>query len=215
MGTVWVAEQTEPVQAPSRAQAHQDRHGYDSGAAAFRSRAAGAGPDGPSEHRQGARRRHHAAGPTVLRDGVDQRHPDHQVLRPGAPHAARTAGTLHPRLPGRAACSPKGSDPPRPEAVERLDRPLRRQAGAQGHRLRRRQGDQPEADRADAVHGGGADRRHAGVHGARAGGVEQSRYRHAGRHLFAGRDPVRAAGRQPTVHRETTSQAPRSPRCCG
>ena len=38
------------------------------------------------------------------------------------------------------------------------------QAGAQGDRLRRRQGDQPVADRQDDVHGPGADRRHARVH---------------------------------------------------
>ena len=36
----------------------------------------------------------------------------------------------------------KGHHPPRPQAVERARRTLRRQAGAEGHRLRRGQGDQ-------------------------------------------------------------------------
>ena len=44
--------------------------------------------------------------------------------------------------------APEGDHPPRPQAVQRPGRPLRRQAGAQGDRLRRRQGDRAAADRA-------------------------------------------------------------------
>ena len=50
------------------------------------------------------------------------------------------------------------------------------------------------------VTGFGSDRRHAGVHVARAGRDQSARHRHAQRHLLAGRAAVRAAGRQPAVH---------------
>ena len=39
-------------------EAHQGRHGLEVRPGALRGRAAGAGPDGPPQHRQGARRRH-------------------------------------------------------------------------------------------------------------------------------------------------------------
>ena len=42
----------------------------------------------------------------------------------------------------------KGDHPPRPQAVQRPGRAVRRQAGAEGHRLRRGQGDRAAADRA-------------------------------------------------------------------
>ena len=57
MGEVWVAKQTEPVKrkvALKLIKAGMDSQG---GAAALRAGAAGAGADGPSQHRQGARRR--------------------------------------------------------------------------------------------------------------------------------------------------------------
>ena len=41
--------------------------------------------------------------------------------------------------------------------------------------------------------GFGTDRRHAGIHVARAGGVQQARHRHPQRHLLAGRAAVRTA----------------------
>ena len=50
---------------------------------------------------------------------------------------------------------------------------VRRQAGAQGDRLRRGQGDRPAADRADAVHPVRRDRRHARVHEPRAGRADR------------------------------------------
>ena len=66
------------------------------------------------------------------------------------PRAA--AGAVRAGLPGDPARPPEGDHPPRHQAVQRHDHALRRQAGAQGDRLRRGQGDRAEADRADAVH---------------------------------------------------------------
>jgi hypothetical protein len=63
---------------------------------------------------------------------------------------------------------------PRPQAVECAYRPLRRSARAEDHRFRRGQGDGPQADRADAVHGVRRHHRHAGVHVAGAGGAESA-----------------------------------------
>ncbi len=66
MGTVFMAEQTQPVQRQGGPEAHQGGHGLQAGAGPLRGRAAGAGADGSPEHRQGARRRHdrRAAGRT-------------------------------------------------------------------------------------------------------------------------------------------------------
>ncbi len=65
----------------------------------------------------------------------------------------RAARPVRARLPGRAACPSEGDHPPRPQAVERLGHAARRHAGAQGDRLRHRQGDRPaEPDRQDALH---------------------------------------------------------------
>ena len=54
---------------------------------------------------------------------------------------ARAAGAVRPGLPGGAARPPEGDHPPRPQAVERPGHAARRRAGAQGDRLRHRQGD--------------------------------------------------------------------------
>ena len=62
-------------------------------------------------------------------------------------HDPRAAGAVHPGLPGGAARASEGDHPPRHQAVERAGGPLRREARAQGHRLRRRQGDRAEAHR--------------------------------------------------------------------
>ena len=70
------------------------------------------------------------AGPPLLRDGAGQGHPDHQVLRRAPADAPRATRAVHPGLPGRAARPPEGDHPPRPQAVQRPDRALRRQAGA-------------------------------------------------------------------------------------
>ena len=150
MGTVWMAEQTEPVK--RRVALKLIKAGMDSpaGAGPVRGGAAGAGADGPPEHRQGARRRH---APTrgrpyfvmELVKGV----PDHQVLRRATSCTPRrAAGAVRAGLPGDPARAPEGDHPPRHQAVERPGRAVRRQAGAEGDRLRRRQGDRAAADRA-------------------------------------------------------------------
>ncbi len=78
--------------------------------------------------------------------------PDHRVLRRAASDAQGTARTVRPHLPGRAARASEGHHPSRPQAQQHSGRAVRRPAGAQGHRLRRGQGDQPDADRKDDVH---------------------------------------------------------------
>ena len=65
------------------------------------------------------------------------------------------------------------------------------------------------------VTGFGSDRRHAGIHVARAGGDQPARHRHAQRHLLAGRAAVRAAGRQPAVFTARSWKKPACWRCCG
>ena len=57
MGVVYMAEQTAAGPPQGRAEDHQAGHGHAAGDRPVRGRAAGAGADGPPEHRQGARRR--------------------------------------------------------------------------------------------------------------------------------------------------------------
>ena len=58
-GTVYMAEQTQPVQRARGAEGHQAGHGHAAGDRPLRGRAAGAGDDGPPQHRQSVRRRRH------------------------------------------------------------------------------------------------------------------------------------------------------------
>ena len=80
MGTVYMAEQTEPVHRKVALKLIKTGHGHPAGDCPLRSRAAGAGADGPSEHRQGPRRRRHRFGAALFRDGAGQRRADHRVL---------------------------------------------------------------------------------------------------------------------------------------
>ena len=112
-----------------RAEGPQAGHGHPAGGRPLRGRAAGPGDHGPPEHRQGVRRRRHAIGPAVLRDGAGQGRADHRVLRPEPPDAAATAGAVRPGLPGGAARPPEGDHPPRPEAVQRPGHAARHDAG--------------------------------------------------------------------------------------
>ena len=108
---------------------------------------------------------------------------------------AAAAGTVRAGVPGDPARPPEGHHPPRHQAVQRAGRAVRRPAGAEGDRLRRRQGRGAVADRQDAddrVRGG---RRHAGVHVAGAGQPEQPGHRHPQRRLLARRAAVRTADR--------------------
>ena len=66
----------------------------------------------------------------------------------------------------------------------------------------------PAADRADAVHRLRRDRRHAGIHEPEQAEFNQPGHRHAERHLFARRAPLRTADRQP---RRSTQGAVRRP----
>ncbi len=91
-----------------------------------------------------------------------QRHADHRLLRPAtSSDSARAAGAVRARLPGGAARAPKRDHPPRHQAVEHPGDDDRRQAGAQGDRLRHRQGHRAAADRTDDVHPASPVRRHA------------------------------------------------------
>ena len=65
----------------------------------LRGRAPGPGPDGPSEHRQGPRRRRHGDGRPYFVMELVRRMQDHRLLRPEPPHHAPTARPLHPGLP--------------------------------------------------------------------------------------------------------------------
>jgi hypothetical protein len=85
MGTVYLAEQEEPVK--RRVALKIIKAGMDSARIIARFEA-GPGDDGPSAYRPGPGRRIHAQWPTFLCDGSRQRHPHHQVLRPGAPDPA-------------------------------------------------------------------------------------------------------------------------------
>ena len=74
---------------------------------ALRGRAAGPGPDGPPQHRQGPRRRHHRGRPALLRDGVRRGPPHHAALRRRPPE--------HPRAPRACSCrSARPSSTPTP-----------------------------------------------------------------------------------------------------
>ena len=97
------------------------------------------------------------------------------------------------RLPGHPARPSEGDHPPRHQAVQRPGDDVRRQAGAQGDRLRRGQGDRATADRTDDVHAVRGPGRHVRVHEPRAGGDERLRRGHAQRHLLAGRAALRTA----------------------
>jgi hypothetical protein len=81
MGTVFMAEQTKSVQ--RKVAIKVIKPGMDSkhGRRPLRSRAAGAGNDGPRQHRPRLRWRHHGSGPAVFRHGTGPRRAHHQVLR--------------------------------------------------------------------------------------------------------------------------------------
>ena len=178
-GLVFVAEQQEPVRRKVALKVIKPGMDTRAGHRPLRGRAASPGADGSPEHRPGARRRRDRLRPAVLRHGTGPRHPDHRVLRPEPAAAARAAGAVRHRLPGRAARPSEGDHPPRHQAVERAGHLARRQAGGQGDRLRRGQGDQPAADRADDLHQLRPDDRHAALHEPRAGRDERAGHRHA------------------------------------
>ena len=91
MGVVYMAEQKRAGQTPRRTEDHQARDGHAAGHRPLRSRTAGAGDDGPSEHRQGAGCRADRKRTALFRDGTGQRNFRHQVLRRAASDAERTS----------------------------------------------------------------------------------------------------------------------------
>ena len=142
MGVVFLAEQDRAGPAPGRPQDHPARHGLAAGARPVRGGAAGAGPDGPPQHRQGPRRRRHPGraapyfvmelvqGVPITRYCDEHRLTLRQRLELFVPvcravQHAHQKGVIHRDL--------------KPSNV--LVAALRRQAGAQDHRLRPGQGD--------------------------------------------------------------------------
>ena len=86
------------------------------------------------------RARPRRAGPYFVMELVRGHH-DHRVLRPEQSLHQRAARSVHPGLPGHPARAPEGDHPPRHQAVEHPGHAARRRAGAEGDRLRHRQGD--------------------------------------------------------------------------
>jgi serine/threonine protein kinase len=81
MGTVYLAEQRIAGAAARRAQGHQARHGHQGVLARFEAERQALAMMNHSQHRQGVRGRRHARRQAVLRDGVRQGRPDHELLR--------------------------------------------------------------------------------------------------------------------------------------
>ena len=215
MGEVWMADQSRPIRRLVAIKLIQEGRDSKQVLAPLRSGTASAGDDGSCEHRESARRRQHRIRPTVLRHGIGQGDADHGVLRQRASDAAATDRVVHSGLPGRAARASKGDHPSRFEAVEHSGWTLRRQARAEGDRLRRCQGPSPATNRPHDVHRSRFDHRHAGVHGPRTSGIEQPRHRHACRRLCARRGALRTACRIARRSRRWSCAARRTTKCCG
>ena len=113
-------------EAEGGAEADPGGDGFGGRAGAIRVGAAGAGPDGPPEHRQGVRRRHDRVRPPLLRHGAGQGDPPDDLLRRAPPRPPRPAGAVPPDLLGGAARAPEGDHPPRPQALQHPGREPRR-----------------------------------------------------------------------------------------
>ena len=148
IGEVWLAEQTEPVQRQVALKVIKAGMDTTQVVARFEAeRQALALMDHPAIAQvfdAGAT----PAGPSVLRDGVRPRRADHGVLQSPQAVDDRADRPVPARLRGRAARAPEGHHPPRPEAVERPRHAAGRPAGPEDHRLRHREGDDADADRA-------------------------------------------------------------------
>ena len=199
MGSVWLAHQTEPVK--RKVAVKLVKAGMDSKAVLARFDA----------ERQALAVMDHPNIAKVLDGGLHDGRPYFVMeLVKGVPitHLLRQARRLTPRraartvragLPGDPARAPEGHHPPRHQAEQRAGRPVRRQAGAQGDRLRAGQGDRRRADRPVGAHRVRRGRRHAAVHVPRAGVAQQPRHRHPIRRVLARCFALRTPRRQPAV----------------
>ena len=98
MGVVYMAEQREPVRRKVALKIIKPGMDTRAGGRPLRGRAAGPGPDGPPQHRQGARRRGDRLGPALFRHGTGERSPAHRVLRPEQPHHATSGWSCSSRF---------------------------------------------------------------------------------------------------------------------
>ena len=144
------------------AQDHQAGHGHQRSRRPLRSGTTGPGADGSSQHRQECSTpgRPRVGRPYFVMELV-KGIPITEYCDKNNSVDRQATRAVHRRLPGRSARPPKGSHPPRPQTVEHAGHAARRPARAQGDRLRCLQGDQPAADRKDAVHRLRPDDRHA------------------------------------------------------
>ena len=171
MGTVCVAEQTEPVS--RRVALSSSSRAWTRGQVLARfeaERQALALMDHPNIAKV-LRRRHHRRRPAVLRDGAGQGRADHRRTATST-HLTSASGWSCSCRSARPSSTPtkRGSSTATSSPSNVLVCAARRQAGAQGDRLRRRQGDRPAADRARRMFTEfGAVHRHARVHEPRAG----------------------------------------------
>jgi hypothetical protein len=199
---VYVAEQTEPVR--RRVALKVIKLGMDTkaGHRPLRGRAPGAGDDGPSQHRQGARCRGDRAGrPYFVMELVRGIRSPTTATRTTCHHRGSTCSSRSARP---SSTPTKRHHPPRHQALEHPGHAARRRAGAQGDRLRHRQGDRRAADRRDVYTAVAPVHRHPGLHEPGAGGDERAGHRHPQRHLQPGRAALRTAHRQHAVRCEGT-----------
>ena len=121
--------------------------------APLRGRAAGAGADGPPEHRQGLRRRAttDSGRPYFVMELVK----GEPITEYCDKHKLSTRERLELFVQVCQAVQhahQKGDHPPRHQADQRPGQRCRTAGRAEGDRLRHRQGDEQRADREDAVH---------------------------------------------------------------
>ena len=202
MGTVWMAEQTQPVQRTVALKLIKPGMDTQQVLARFEAeRQALALMDHPNIAKV------LDAGttddrPALLRHGAGQGRADHEVLRRAPADAARAAGAVHPRLPGGPARPSERDHPPRLKPSNVLvalydGKPVPKVidfgvAKATGQQLTEK----------TLFTGFGAIVGTLEYMSPGAGGAQPARHRHAQRHLLARRAAVRTADRQHAVRAE-------------
>ena len=201
MGAVYEAEQLEPIRRRWRSRS-SPRHGHRRGHRPLRSRAPGAGGDGPPQHRQGARRRHHRrrAGPTSSWSS------SRACRSPST--ATSTSLDLRERLELFIAGLPRPSSTPtrRASSTATSSRATSWSRVADGKPVPKvidfgiAKATEQRSHRHDALHR--ARRQMVGtpaLHEPRAGRGERARHRYPGRHLQPRRRALRAGHRRAAV----------------